>query len=73
MSRSIGIKCPTCGSRMWVNGVRQPSPLLKQVQATCRNPQCLCSVNANFEVTKIVQKSLIDVPEIISTQAQFNY
>lgn len=69
MSKSIGIKCPKCGSRMHVNGVKQPSPMLKQMIATCSNPKCLCSVNAHLEVTKILHRSLIDVPEITQSQA----
>jgi hypothetical protein len=64
MSKSIGIKCPACGSRMRVNGVKQLNDLLKKVSATCPNAKCLCSATAHIEITKILHHSLIDVPEI---------
>lgn len=70
MSKSIGIKCPACGSRMRVNGVQQLNELLKKISATCPNPKCLCSATAHVEVTKILHHSLIDVPEIAKKPPQ---
>lgn len=58
MSKSIGIKCPSCASRMRVNGVQQLNDLLKKVSATCPNPKCLCSATAHVEITKILHHSL---------------
>lgn len=70
MSKSIGIKCPYCKSRMRVNGVLQLNHLLKKVSITCPNPKCLCSAAAHVEITKIIHHSLIDVPEITQMQPE---
>ena len=73
MSKSIGIKCPSCGARMHVNGIKQPSPLLKQLIATCKNPQCLCSVNAHLEVTKVLHQSLMGKATSYNPQPELDY
>lgn len=64
MSRSIGVQCPFCRSRMWVNGMRQPTERLKQMTATCQNPKCLASVAVNLEINHIIRPSLKPAPEI---------
>jgi hypothetical protein len=58
MSRSIGIYCPHCSTRMYVNGRKQPSPVLHKLVVTCKNPRCLASFSAHVEIVSAIQKSL---------------
>lgn len=64
MSKSIGVYCPHCDTRMIVNGRKRPSPVLHQLNVTCKNPKCLASFTANVEIVGAIQPSLTPNPEI---------
>lgn len=68
MSRSIGIYCPHCGTRMYVNGRKQPSPVLHKLVVSCKNQRCLASYNAHVEIVSAIQKSLTPSDEVSSIQ-----
>lgn len=64
MSKSIGVSCPHCGSRTWINGKTKQTPILTKLWATCRNIECSASFTVNLEITKEVNPSIAPVPEI---------
>ncbi len=64
MSGSIGVICPHCNNRTWLNSRRNLSPLLTTMYAVCQNPTCLASFTVIMEITKQNQTSLAPAPEI---------
>ena len=74
MSKSIGVICPFCGTRMWVHGVHSDTPMLKHMTATCKNAKCLSSVSVYLVINHVIRPSLIETaPEIAPQQVEFNY
>ncbi|WP_159886397.1 hypothetical protein [Acinetobacter dispersus] len=43
---------------MYVNGRKQPSPVLHKLVVSCKNPRCLASYNAHVEIVSSIQSSL---------------
>lgn len=58
MSKSIGLYCPHCGTRMRVNGRKKPSPVLHKLVTVCNNDRCLASFNAHVEIVSSIHPSL---------------
>ncbi|MEF9955646.1 MAG: ogr/Delta-like zinc finger family protein [Acinetobacter sp.] len=67
MSKSIGIYCPHCETRMYVNGRKQPSPVLHKLVVTCKNPRCLASFSAHVEIVSAIHQSLTPDSNITAT------
>lgn len=64
-TKATYIKCPHCHSNMRAGGHRVLSPLLNQLWATCKNPECLFSAKINIEIVKQIQPSLHPKLEIL--------
>lgn len=64
MSKSIGIYCPHCQTRMWLNGKKKLSAVLQKLVMVCRNERCLASFNAHIEIVSGIHDSLTPKHEI---------
>lgn len=72
MSKSIGVYCPHCGTRMNVNGRKRPSPVLHQLNAVCKNPKCSATFSANVEIVNAIQPSLNPNPDVQGSLRSLN-
>lgn len=61
---SISIKCPHCNTRMKTAGHRQMTALLKDITATCPNPDCLFVAYVSVEIYRQIHPSIAPKPEI---------
>lgn len=72
MSKSIGVFCPHCNTRMIVNGRKRPSPILHQLNVVCKNPKCSAIFNAHVEIVGAIQPSLSPNPDIKNSIRELN-
>jgi hypothetical protein len=60
-----GIACPHCGQATGVRNSRSMTPLVRQLQLQCVNPECGATFGADLSITHQISPSAIPNPAIM--------